>query len=66
LRRCIKALYPFQLQGVKYGLARNGRCLIADQMGVGKTIQAGGSFRASFQPTVNLLLLLLLLLRASV
>ena len=27
------ALYPFQLDGVRYGLARGGRCLIADQMG---------------------------------
>ena len=35
-----EALYPFQLDGVRYGLARGGRCLIADQMGVGKTIQA--------------------------
>lgn len=26
------ALYPFQLEGVRFGLARNGRCLIADQM----------------------------------
>jgi hypothetical protein len=34
------ALYPFQLDGVRFGLARGGRCLIADQMGVGKTIQA--------------------------
>ena len=36
----LDALYPFQLEGVKFGLARGGRCLIADEMGVGKTIQA--------------------------
>ncbi|GIM10874.1 hypothetical protein Vretimale_14474, partial [Volvox reticuliferus] len=34
------ALMPFQLQGVQFGLARHGRCLIADEMGVGKTVQA--------------------------
>ena len=35
-----KALYPFQEQGVRFALERNGRALIADQMGVGKTLQA--------------------------
>ncbi len=34
------ALLPFQLEGVRYGLERSGRCLIADEMGVGKTLQA--------------------------
>lgn len=34
------ALHPFQERGVRFGLERNGRCLIADEMGVGKTIQA--------------------------
>ncbi|GFR52842.1 hypothetical protein Agub_g15469, partial [Astrephomene gubernaculifera] len=34
------ALMPFQRQGVEFGLARGGRCLIADEMGVGKTVQA--------------------------
>jgi SNF2 family DNA or RNA helicase len=34
------ALLPFQQQGVLYGLARQGRVLIADEMGVGKTVQA--------------------------
>jgi MoxR-like ATPase len=28
------------LQGVLYGLTRHGRVLIADEMGVGKTVQA--------------------------
>jgi SNF2 family DNA or RNA helicase len=35
-----EALLPFQVQGVAYGVARRGRCLIADEMGVGKTLQA--------------------------
>ena len=35
-----RALYHFQEEGVRFGLARGGRCLIADQMGVGKTLQA--------------------------
>uniref|UniRef100_A0A0D9X150 Helicase ATP-binding domain-containing protein n=1 Tax=Leersia perrieri TaxID=77586 RepID=A0A0D9X150_9ORYZ len=34
------ALLPFQLEGVRFGLRRNGRCLIADEMGLGKTLQA--------------------------
>ncbi len=34
-----QALLPFQLQGVKFGLKHHGRCLIADEMGVGKTVQ---------------------------
>ncbi|XP_036396711.1 DNA annealing helicase and endonuclease ZRANB3 [Megalops cyprinoides] len=33
-------LMPFQREGVKFALARNGRCMIADEMGLGKTIQA--------------------------
>jgi hypothetical protein len=37
-----RALLPFQWEGVRYGLRRGGRCLIADEMGVGKTIQVGG------------------------
>eukprot|EP00899_Mesostigma_viride_P005787 jgi/Mesvir1/15209/Mv06441-RA.1 len=34
------ALLPFQLEGVRYGLSRGGRCLIGDEMGIGKTIQS--------------------------
>lgn len=34
------ALLPFQREGVRFGLERGGRCLIADEMGVGKTVQA--------------------------
>lgn len=33
-------LMPFQREGVLFGLARSGRVLIADEMGVGKTLQA--------------------------
>jgi hypothetical protein len=34
------ALLPFQREGVRFGLLRGGRVLIADEMGVGKTLQA--------------------------
>ena len=34
------ALMPFQKEGVAYGLRHNGRVLIADEMGIGKTLQA--------------------------
>lgn len=34
------ALLPFQQEGVRYAISRRGRCLIADEMGVGKTLQA--------------------------
>lgn len=33
-------LYPFQKVGVAFAEASNGRCLIGDEMGIGKTIQA--------------------------
>jgi len=33
-------LYKFQEDGVNFAISRNGRCLIGDEMGVGKTIQA--------------------------
>lgn len=35
-------LYPYQIEGIKYGIQRHGRCFIGDEMGVGKTIQAIG------------------------
>ena len=34
------ALYDFQLEGVKFGIEHHCRFLLADEMGVGKTIQA--------------------------
>lgn len=34
------ALLPFQRSGVAFALARGGRALVADEMGVGKTVQA--------------------------
>ncbi|CAM9597752.1 unnamed protein product [Discosporangium mesarthrocarpum] len=37
-----RALLPFQREGVLYALRRRGRCLIADEMGTGKTLQALG------------------------
>lgn len=33
------ALLPFQREGIKFVLQRKGRALIADEMGVGKTVQ---------------------------
>ena len=33
------SLLPFQKEGILFGLQRHGRCLIADEMGVGKTLQ---------------------------
>jgi SNF2 family DNA or RNA helicase len=35
-----RALLPFQRRGVEFVLQRCGRALIADEMGVGKTVQA--------------------------
>ena len=34
------ALYDFQIEGVKFGIEHHCRFLLADEMGVGKTIQA--------------------------
>ena len=33
-----KGLYKFQREGVEFGISKKGRCLIGDEMGVGKTI----------------------------
>ena len=38
----LQALYDFQKDGVKFGIERKGRILLADEMGVGKTVQAIG------------------------
>ncbi|ODN00238.1 SWI/SNF-related matrix-associated actin-dependent regulator of chromatin subfamily A-like protein 1 [Orchesella cincta] len=38
----LAALMPFQLEGVMFGVSRKGRCLIGDDMGLGKSIQALG------------------------
>ena len=35
-----KALLPFQRDGVRFGVQHKGRLLLADEMGVGKTVQA--------------------------
>lgn len=35
-----QALMPFQKAGVHFALRREGRLLLADEMGVGKTVQA--------------------------
>ncbi|CAH0564691.1 unnamed protein product [Brassicogethes aeneus] len=36
----LTSLMPFQIEGVNFGIDKNGRCLIADDMGLGKTFQA--------------------------
>ena len=36
----VKTLMPFQKEGVRFGIQHNGRVLIADDMGLGKSIQA--------------------------
>lgn len=35
-----KTLMPFQIEGVKFAENANARCLIADEQGLGKTVQA--------------------------
>lgn len=35
-------LYPFQREGIMFAIRKRGRILLADEMGVGKTIQAIG------------------------
>jgi SWI/SNF-related matrix-associated actin-dependent regulator 1 of chromatin subfamily A len=38
----LTCLYNFQKEGIEYAINKHGRMLIADEMGVGKTIQAIG------------------------
>lgn len=38
----LDALYPFQREGIQMALARNGKVILADDMGLGKSIQALG------------------------
>ena len=38
----LQCLYDFQKEGIKFGLERKSRFLLADEMGVGKTVQALG------------------------
>ena len=38
----LSALYQFQKDGISFGIERKGRILLADEMGVGKSIQAIG------------------------
>ena len=45
----------FQVEGVKFGLARSGRVLIADEMGIGKTVQ-GIALASCYQASQCLLL----------
>lgn len=41
-RELLESLYPFQREGIELALNRNGRILLADDMGLGKSIQALG------------------------
>ena len=41
-KNLLKSLYRFQKQGILFGIKKYSRLLIADEMGVGKTIQAIG------------------------
>ena len=38
----LSSLYQFQKEGINFGIEKKGRILLADEMGVGKTIQAIG------------------------
>mmetsp|Transcript_86283 Transcript_86283/g.243119 ORF Transcript_86283/g.243119 Transcript_86283/m.243119 type:complete len:741 (+) Transcript_86283:59-2281(+) len=38
--RVPSGLLPYQLEGLRFGVSRQGRCLIGDEMGLGKTLQA--------------------------
>lgn len=38
----LDALYPFQREGIQMALARHGKIILADDMGLGKSIQALG------------------------
>ena len=49
------AYLPFQLAGIEYALARP-RCLIGDEMGLGKSIQACGVINAAMESSDNVLI----------
>jgi hypothetical protein len=52
-----ESLLPFQLEGVEFGVKRGGKCLIADEMGTGKTLQViNKALRIVFACTTLLLL----------
>jgi len=36
----VDQILPFQLEGLRFGVSKQGRCLIADEMGLGKSLQA--------------------------
>jgi SNF2 family DNA or RNA helicase len=40
-----KKIYPYQVDGIKFVNSANGRCLIADEPGLGKTVQALGALK---------------------
>eukprot|EP00033_Pygsuia_biforma_P002088 GCRY01002318.1.p1 GENE.GCRY01002318.1~~GCRY01002318.1.p1 ORF type:complete len:677 (+),score=146.03 GCRY01002318.1:317-2347(+) len=38
----LQTLFPFQKEGICFGLARHGCCIVGDEMGLGKTLQGLG------------------------
>lgn len=38
----LESLFPFQKEGIEFAIKRNGRIILADDMGLGKSIQALG------------------------
>lgn len=55
-RSLFNALLPFQREGVSFGIRKNARVLIADEMGVGKTLQ-GIALASCYQETWPLLII---------
>jgi hypothetical protein len=45
-----RALLPFQVEGVQFGLRNGGRLLLGDEMGLGKTIQVQPPFSRCSPP----------------
>ncbi|CAM9559258.1 unnamed protein product, partial [Phaeothamnion confervicola] len=54
--RLREGLYPFQREGVQFGLRRGGRVLIGDEMGCGKTLQ-GAALAAAYRSEWPLLVI---------
>ena len=50
-----KRLFPYQIEGIKFLTKANGRALIADEPGLGKTIQAAGFCKLYEKETVPIL-----------
>ena len=57
-------LFPYQREGVRFGLSRGGRVLIGDEMGLGKTLQVVRVFVWGVWGCARAVLLLLALLNS--